>query len=134
MEEKVTYSIDIVNIWLPNRFETDLIINIVVVVRFGRLPSKNQPPIETADRSFQATQILQIFCFNVVYDGTDHVFAVFCDSTQKGNQPACVQIHLIKHTVAQEQTYRFPPVINYELYLYSKNRAEIFFPPKIIPA
>ena len=115
MEEKVTYSIDIVNIWLPNRFETDLIINIVVVVRFGRLPSKNQPPIETADRSFQATQILQIFCFNVVYDGTDHVFAVFCDSTQKGNQPACVQIHLIKHTVAQEQNYRFPPVINYEL-------------------
>ena len=105
---------------LPNRFETNLIINIVVVVRFGRLPSKNQPPIETADRSFQATQILQIFCFNVVYDGTDHVFAVFCDSTQKGNQPACVQIHLIKHTVAQEQNYRFPPVINYELYLYSK--------------
>lgn len=130
MEEKVTYSIDIVNIWLPNRFETDLIINIVVVVRFGRLPSKNQPPIETADRSFQATQILQIFCFNVVYDGTDHVFAVFCDSTQKGNQPACVQIHLIKHTVAQEQTYRFPPVINYELYLYSKIRAEIFSPRK----
>ena len=105
---------------LPNRFETNLIINIVVVVRFGRLPSKNQPPIETADRSFQATQILQIFCFNVVYDGTDHVFAVFCDSTQKGNQPACVQIHLIKHTVAQEQNYRFPPVINYELYFYSK--------------
>lgn len=133
MEEKVTYSIDIVNIWLPNRFETDLIINIVVVVRFGRLPSKNQPPIETADRSFQATQILQIFCFNVVYDGTDHVFAVFCDSTQKGNQPACVQIHLIKHTVAQEQTYRFPPVINYELYLYSK-KSWNFFPPKIIPA
>ena len=133
MEEKVTYSIDIVNIWLPNRFETDLIINIVVVVRFGRLPSKNQPPIETADRSFQATQILQIFCFNVVYDGTDHVFAVFCDSTQKGNQPACVQIHLIKHTVAQEQTYRFPPVINYELYLYSKKSGN-FFPPKIIPA
>lgn len=133
MEEKVTYSIDIVNIWLPNRFETDLIINIVVVVRFGRLPSKNQPPIETADRSFQATQILQIFCFNVVYDGTDHVFAVFCDSTQKGNQPACVQIHLIKHTVAQEQNYRFPPVINYELYLYSK-KSWNFFPPKIIPA